>query len=113
MLYRNTGARFQQEDGTTVEKNAVFAPTEFDLRHRRHKIRPVSDYGTTVSARPSRPRAAPVAFEAVSTPAPPKQSPAELVAAGWVLKMTPTRYLELHPEGPNADLARSIVDAKD
>lgn len=29
----------------------------------------------------------------------------------WTLRMSPARYLELHPDGPNAELAQQYVDA--
>lgn len=32
--------------------------------------------------------------------------------AGWTLKMTPERYLKLHPSGGHAPLAREIVAAE-
>lgn len=127
-LYRNTGARFLSEEGEVVEKGQVFRPTPTDLKKRKYKLEPVGarTRGPGAAPLPS-PTRAPrrrgrtprrpervVEIEGVpdSRPAPAASEPqegSEEGEGGWPLRMEPALYLQLHPEGPNAELAREIL----
>lgn len=43
----------------------------------------------------------------------PKQVPVATGAPKWTIKTSPKEYLEKYPDGPNADLARQVLEAED
>ena len=94
-MYKNVGARFPREDGSWIERGEVFAPTDAELAQRGFKLRHWN----------------PDPSEVTKEAAPALQDDEEQRV--WGLKMEPERYLELYPDGPNADLARKVLDAED
>jgi len=95
--HRNVGAPFRRADGSMWERGQDAEPTQEELIKRRYKLRPVEP-GERV--RPTeRDRRAGRLLRKVT----PMSSPDE-----WPLQMSTTRYLQLHPEGPYADLARRL-----
>jgi hypothetical protein len=95
MFYRNTGAPFWRGDGPLaieVPKGHVFEPTDRELRQFGYKLEPVGEK--------------PGATDSVvgPPPVPPPPLPKE-----WPVAMRPELYLQLHPDGVHADLARRIV----
>jgi len=71
--------------GELIPRNGVLAPTPQELRQRVHKLRRTGDMleVETVTGGASSPR--------------------------WPLRLSPERYLTIHPEGQHAALARSLV----
>jgi len=93
--YRNIGAAFGRADGTTWGRDQVLVPTPEELGRRGYKLRPVA------------------AADEAPAPAPPTlvlvDSAHPLAAQGWPLRMLPETYLKLHPDGPHAALARTLL----
>jgi len=94
MEYRNTGAPFTRDDGTRWEPDMVAEPTANELARRAYKLRPVIE---VVEPSPS-----PPVMESSDVAGEEGQSP-------WPLRMSPERYLTLHPEGPHAGQANEIL----
>ena len=102
--YQNTGTSWARPSGGVVARGEIFQATAFEesifaLRRGRGRYRflvPV-------------PAPTPITEEVGGVKV--------VLAFGtdgegvpeWPLKLTPERYLELHPEGPNAELARQIL----
>lgn len=92
MKHRNIGAPFKRADGTVWGTNAVFEPTEDELRRKRYKLRAVGM---------ERPEHLGWARDRVDQP-PPQD-------AEWPLQMSPEKYLQIHPEGQHAEAAKKLV----
>ena len=88
MEYRNTGAPFARDNGTRWERDMVAEPTENELARRAYKLQAVV-----------------AAVEPL--PLPPVEG--EEVRAPWPLRMSPKRYLTIHPQGPHAEQANEIL----
>lgn len=97
MFYRNTGAPFWRtnaagEDVVEVPKGHVLEPTPRELKQFGYKLEPVGEQ--------------PAATDKVVGPLP---QPLPPLPKEWPLKMRPELYLELHPDGVHADLARRLT----
>lgn len=91
-LYRNTGAPIPRKTGF-IPTGAVFEATEWEVVHLAYKVKPVLDTDP------------PQAVFTLPEPGEPKPE--------WPLRMSPARYLELHPEGLHAEMARQLLGASD
>jgi hypothetical protein len=92
-LYRNVGAPFWREDGTKIDRGAVFEPTDDELLRLAYKLQPFSPEPQTATS-----------GDAGTVP--------ELLYSRWPrwpLKLDPVLYLRLHPRGAYADLARELT----
>ena len=97
--HRNTGAPFSRTDGTRWKRGEVNVPTAEELRRKAYKLRALPDTSRIfLHEHPPAPRT-PLGVEA----------PGVDKFPGWLLEMTPTRYLELYPAGPNSELARQVI----
>lgn len=93
MRYKLTGAGFERADGSWVETGTVFEPTESELRRRGYKLVPVLDSEGVVEDE--------------------NGSEGVIQSNDWPLKMEPDRYLQVHPDGKYADLARKVLKNAD
>ncbi len=97
--YRNTGAAFTRADGSRWKRGEVNVPTAEELRRRAYKLCALPD-ASRIFLHEHPPKArTPLGVEV----------PERSKFPGWPLEMTPSRYLELYPTGPNAELARTFV----
>jgi len=91
--YKNVSAApWRRADGTLVPPGAVFAATPRE--HERIQRRPTYQSRLELQVDGSGPAAVREAKEV------------------WPLKMSPEMYLQLHPKGPNAALAKKMLAKK-
>lgn len=91
--YRNIGAPFRCSDGTMWgrDEEREADPHGEDITRRIHKMKRVT----------------------VDPNATPQMEKKKLdLSKGWPLSMTPEKYLELHPSGEYAELARKLLKEK-
>lgn len=94
-LYMNHGAPFFREDGSQIVRWQVFEPTSQELARMSYKIKLYTGPAPDPDQLPKPPA--------------PKQ-PAIEWGGEWPLRMAPDLYLQLHPDGPNAELAKRLLD---
>lgn len=114
--YRNKGAPFRRrEDGELIPRDAIAEIGDADYRQRRHKLVAVEFVPRAGQMPPNAiPFNKPVDMTQRVTPPPADDvHVAEEKAAEWPMPMDPRRYLDLHPSGEHADLARELVGDDD
>jgi hypothetical protein len=107
MKYRNVGyAPWRRDDGTLVPPGAVFEATP---REEARIARQPAFYPLAAVA-DGEPAGAP---EAASEASAPEQADAGEAGAGeWPLRISPARYLAMHPDGRYAELARRLAESE-
>lgn len=100
MKYRNVGAPFRRSDGSLWAQGEVDEPFEAELRWGLVQLRPADEPWTEPPTEPI--ATAPVSSEEVAPPA----------DDSWNLRMSPERYLQLHPDGKHADKAYELIKAQ-
>jgi hypothetical protein len=125
--YQNVGPEYRRNTGEVVTRGAYFeaTPREHE-RFQRRKTRffvllpdgealPGDTGGAGEPAAPDSGQSPQTATNSASegtTPVDsslPPASPATEALPDWPVRMVPATYLKLHPNGPNAELARRIL----
>lgn len=122
--YVNKGGPWRRPDGKVIPFGATFTPTTRELE-RMHLRRQIGTRFVAVGEAAPVHLEAPAAQTVTSAAAPVTATPTlpEVVEATveesveaqepeWPLRMTPERYVQLHPEGPHAEAARAILAAR-